>query len=60
MKFERRSATQYTVRIGNGLPIKLNVGSQFATAEYHGQELIFWTQGTSVEIDGVVYKGTCK
>lgn len=60
MSFQRRDATHYILRIGNALPVKLNVGSQFSIAEFQGQELIFWTQGYSVEIAGVVFKGECK
>jgi len=48
MVFQRPDPSNYTVRVGDALPVKLNVGSQFAIAEFQGQELIFSTQGQSV------------
>lgn len=62
MRIVRRDATHYTLRIGYGkvLPIKLYVGSSYATADFQGQTLTFWEDGDSVRVDDVLYKGHCK
>ena len=60
MVFQRPDPSNYTVRVGDALPVKLTVGSEFAIAEFQGQELIFSTQGQSVQIADVVFKGKCK
>lgn len=60
MRFQRRDPIHYILLIGDALPVKLNVGSAYATAEFQGQELIFWEDGDSVRIADVLFKGECK
>ena len=60
MRFQRHDPSNYTLRVGDALPVKLNVGSSYAIADVGGQELIFWEDGISVRIADVFFKGTCK
>lgn len=60
MRIQRRDPIHYVLRIGDALPVKLNVGSAYAIAEFQGQELIFWEDGTSVRIAGALFMGECK
>ncbi|THK35796.1 hypothetical protein EHS39_23470 [Ensifer sp. MPMI2T] len=60
MRFQRHDPSNYTLRVGDALPVKLNVGSSYAIADVGGQELIFWEDGVSVRIADVFFKGTCK
>lgn len=50
MRFQRHDPSNNTLRVGDALPVKLNVGSSYAIADVGGQELIFWEAGISVRI----------
>lgn len=60
MRFQRRDPSNHILRVGDALPVKLNVGSAYAIAEFQGQELTFWEDGNSVRIADAIFKGECK
>jgi hypothetical protein len=60
MHIQRRTPSDWILRIGDALPVKLSVGSAYAIAEFQGQELTFWEDGQSVRIADVLFKGECR
>jgi hypothetical protein len=57
----RHDPSNWTLRVGKNLPVKLYVGSDFMTTEYQGQELII-AGGPRARLwmADVEYKGTCR